>query len=64
MQMLMLVKEEESQMLTHGIIQKSQSKWWSPIVIVLKENGTLELCKDFHKISEITKFNAYPMPRV
>jgi hypothetical protein len=62
------VKEEISHLLENGIIQKSNSPWASPIVLIPKKDGkggfTLRMCVDYRGINAITKKDAYPIPRI
>uniref|UniRef100_A0A8C5PW96 Gypsy retrotransposon integrase-like protein 1 n=1 Tax=Leptobrachium leishanense TaxID=445787 RepID=A0A8C5PW96_9ANUR len=58
------VSEEVKKMLQLDVIEESQSEWSSPVVLVPKPNGTLRFCNDFRKLNEVSKFDAYPMPRV
>ena len=51
-------------MLELGVIEPSRSEWCSPIVMVGKKDGSTRFCVDFRKVNAISKFNAYPMPRV
>ncbi|KAK7893383.1 hypothetical protein WMY93_022535 [Mugilogobius chulae] len=58
-----LLKEvEEMQRL--GVIEPSQSEWCSPVVIVVKKDGSLRICIDFRKLNAMSEFDAYPMPRI
>ena len=47
-----------------GVIRKSSSPWASPIVIVRKPDGDLRLCVDYRKVNNITKVDAYQIPRI
>ena len=47
-----------------GIIEKSESEWASTLVVVTKKDGRIRLCVDYRKLNQVTKFDAYPMPRV
>lgn len=58
------VMEELEDMEKTGIIEKSESEWASPLVIVKKKYGGIRLCVDYRKLNQVTKFDAYPMPRI
>ena len=58
------VFEELEDMEKNGIIEKSESEWASPLVIVTKKDGGVRLCVDYRQLNQITKFDAYPMPRI
>ena len=47
-----------------GIIQPSKSPWASPVVLVQRKDNTLCFCVDYRKVNELTKKDAYPLPRV
>ena len=58
------IKKEVENMLQLKVIEESNSPWSSPIVMVPKPDGTMRFCNDFRKLNEISRFDAYPMPRV
>ena len=47
-----------------GVIKQSSSTWASPIVPVRKKDGTLRFCVDYCKLNEVTRKDAYSLPRI
>lgn len=58
------VKELVDDMLDRNIIRPSNSPWSSPIVLVKKKDNSTRFCVDFRKVNEITKKDAYLIPRI
>ncbi|CAL9692012.1 unnamed protein product [Knipowitschia caucasica] len=58
----LLTEVEDMQHL--GVIEPSQAEWCSPVVIVVKKDGSLRICIDFRKLNAMSEFDAYPMPRI
>ena len=50
-------------MLQQRVIEPASSPWASNIVLAKKKDGTLRCCIDFRQINEITRKDAYPLPR-
>ena len=46
------------------VIEESHSAWSSPIVLVGKPDGTIWFCVDYRKVNDVSRFDAYSMPRV
>ena len=51
-------------MLSKGVIKPSTSPWASPIVLVKKKDGSTRFCVDYRKVNNVTRKDAYPLPRV
>ena len=45
-----------------NIIEKSESPYASPIVLVKKPDGTVRFCVDFRKLNRVTVFDPEPIP--
>ncbi|CAM4593563.1 unnamed protein product [Caretta caretta] len=58
------IKAEVKRMLELGVIKESHNQRSSPLVLVPKPDGTTKFCNDFHRLNEISKFDAYPIPRI
>lgn len=50
-------------MLQQGVIEPASSEWASNIVLVKKKDGTYRCCVDYRQLNELTKKDAYPVPR-
>ena len=57
-------KEEVQKMLDRGVIEPCQSSWASPVVLVTKKDGTTRFCMDYRKLNDVTRKDAYPVPRI
>ena len=53
-----------NEMLQKDIIERSTSPWSSPVVLVTKKDGSIRFCIDYRKVNEVTKKDAYPLPRI
>ena len=51
-------------MLQKDVIQPSSSPWAAPIVLVQKKDGSTRFCVDYRKMNEVTRKEAYPLPRI
>uniref|UniRef100_A0AC35GGH6 Reverse transcriptase domain-containing protein n=1 Tax=Panagrolaimus sp. PS1159 TaxID=55785 RepID=A0AC35GGH6_9BILA len=56
------VKKLVENLLHQRAIERSSSPWNSPVVLVLKKDGTIRMCVDYRKLNAVTKKDAYPLP--
>lgn len=56
--------EEVDKMLRDDIIERSNSNWSSPVLMILKPNKTYRFCLDLRKVNAVTKKDAYPLPLI
>jgi len=52
------------EMTEQDVIEQSDSPWASPIVILLKKDGKPRFAIDFRRLNEVTRKDAYPLPRI
>ena len=57
-----IIQQEVRNMLDMGIIERSNSSYSSPVVLVPKKDQTVRFCIDYRKLNRITVFDTEPMP--
>ena len=58
------VRGEIKTMLEIGIIERTKSQWASPLITVLKKDGSIRLCGDYRRLNAITEADPYYLPRI
>ena len=58
------IEKEIKELLAMGHIRPSMSPFASSVVLVLKKDGTLQMCIDYRAINKKTIKNRYPIPRI
>ena len=60
--MMQAVGDEVRSMIELGVIERSESPYCSPVIIVKEKDNTNKFCIDFRVLNKITVFDAEPMP--
>lgn len=58
------LKRHLQDLLAAGIIEETQSPYASPVVLVRKKNGELRMVVDYCRLNNLTRKDAYPLPRI
>ena len=56
-------KKALDKLLKQGCIRPSNSPWASPVVFVMKKDGSVRPCYDMRRVNELTVKDAFPLPR-
>ena len=60
----MVVNEEVNKLLEKGLLIPSKSPWAAPLLVVKKKDGSNRVVIDYRKLNNITRKDAYPLPRI
>ena len=58
------VERQVQDLVKKGMIEPAESAWSSPVVLVRKKDSTWRLCVDYRRLNEVTKQDAFPLPRI
>lgn len=58
------IRHEVAEMQRLGVIQPSRSEWSSLLILVKKPNNEWRPCVDYRRVNDLTKGEAYPLPRL
>ena len=58
------LKVEHKRLIDQGVLERSQSPWTSPIVMVKKKSGGWRLCADFTQLNKLLKIQKYALPNI
>ena len=61
---LRAIDQHVDEMIRQGIIEPATSPWASNIVLAKKKDGTLRCCVDYRQLNDLTRKDAYPLPRI
>jgi len=59
-----LIKDQVDRVLKLEVIEPSQSEWASPVVLILKLDGSPRFCIDYRQLNDRTVRDSYPSPRM
>jgi len=57
---LPMIHEHIQHMIEHDVIEPAASPWYSNIIMVSKQDGSMRFCVDYRKVNEFIKRNKFP----
>jgi hypothetical protein len=58
------IERNIQELLAADIIEPAVSPWASNVLLVKKKDGTWRFCVDYRKLNDVTRKEAYPLPRI
>ena len=58
------VERQVQELVDKGMVEPADSAWSSPVVLVKKKDNSWRLCIDYRRLNEVTRQDAYPLPRI
>ncbi|KAK9688529.1 RNase H-like domain found in reverse transcriptase [Popillia japonica] len=59
-----IVNAELDKLLEQDIVERSNSPWSSPILLIPKKDKTYRFVVDYRKLNKVTEKDAYPLPYI
>lgn len=59
-----IINAELDKMIKLGVVEKSNSGWSSPVLVVPKKDNTWRFCVDYRKLNRASERDAYPLPYI
>lgn len=59
-----VLQKEIDSLLKAGIIERSQSLWASPVVLVDKPDSSLRLCVNYKRLNSVCEPDDFPLPSI
>ena len=62
--MLPEIERNVQELLAAKVIEPATSPWASNVLLVKKRDGTWRFCLDYRHLNNVTRKEAYPLPRI
>ncbi|KAG5883813.1 hypothetical protein JTB14_036930 [Gonioctena quinquepunctata] len=62
--MQIIIDEKVQRMMSAEVIEPSDSRWSTPIVILREKNEVFRFCDHFRKVNEVSEKKAYTLPQI